>query len=291
MSHPTLQVGLLDADTFITAYRWVNDTEDNAFPVLRAKFNHPQGGPIEGHAKLINPHTAAERVMCINEITGWLVARAAGLPVAERAFIAAVRCDELPSFQGQTVPPTINGNQSLFFCTQTISPSTAKGLVASEALVNEQALWGGAHGTIALDELLANPDRHINNFIRRGHRDFVLIDHGLLLNRGQHPCWHMAELEHLSDLQLQNLLHWHSYHYRGVNNPRAMTEGYQKCRDTLPQMAENLPRVLYEVSHWCRVLMPGASAEWLHLLHHRLQHLDALLTKRFALLPLTTPAP
>lgn len=284
-----LQLGLVPPSDFITPYHWMNDAERNACPVLHCRFDPAGAGPTDVYAKLVDAATAQGAIMCLNEISGWLLARSCGLPVAPSAFLAYIKASELPPFHASALPPALADGTYLFFCTQEISRAQATGIVANDELLEEQAHWPHAHGAMALDEYTGNADRHLHNLVRKARRDFALIDHGRLLYRSAEPCWHADELESLLSHAFDNLLHHHLYHCRNINSPAARTKGFNACSDSAAQQAQNMRSVFYEISFWCSKLSPGSSAQWLNFLHQRMHRATTLLTQRFGLLNLAPP--
>lgn len=281
------QIGLVQPTDFITSYRWVNDTQDNVCPVLHCRFNLEDTGQTDVYAKLVDVGTQQGVIMCLNEISGWLLARSSGLPAAKSAFLAYINGSELPVFQASALPPVLTNGTYLFFCSQEISPTQAVGIVETENLLEEQAHWPHAHGAITLDEYTGNADRHLRNMVRIAYRDFALIDHGRLLYRNAEPCWHSDELDDLLDYQFNNSLHYNLYHCRNINSPDAKTNGFTQCSDSAARHAQNMRSVFFEISFWCSKLSPGISAKWLNFLHQRVRRANALLTQRFGLLDLT----
>ena len=113
------KVTAVDSDHFVTRYSdWLN--AGNVSKVMICSFNIPGAGEVISYAKAVNLDDPADRIMCLNEITGWLLAEASGLPVAERAFIGAIPTADIP----QGLAPD---GRWLFFCTQQISESHAAG--------------------------------------------------------------------------------------------------------------------------------------------------------------------
>lgn len=282
-------IGLASPDNFITPYRWANDDQGNVCPVLHCQFDRPGTGPTDVYAKVIDLTARQGVVMCLNEISGWLLARAGRLPVADTAFLASIRSSELPSFKHGDLPPEQPGGLRLFFCTQEISRTQATGLVSTEALITEQAHWPHVHGAIALDEYTGNPDRHAHNMVRKAHQDFALIDHGRLLYRNAEPCWHADELEGLLDHGFVNAIHHNMYVHGNISASAARTNGFKQCSDSALHQAQNMRSVFFEIAYWCAKLSPGTSAQWLHFLNERMHRVDALLSKRFGILNLTSP--
>ena len=282
-------IGVAASDSFITSYRWANDDQGSVCPVLHCQFELHGKGPTDVYAKAIDLTTKQGVVMCINEISGWLLARAGHLPVAAAAFLANIRSNELPAFKHGNLPPEQPGGQRLFFCTQEISRTQATALVSTEALMTEQAHWPYVHDAIALDEYTGNSDRHVNNLVRKAHQDFALIDHGRLLYRDIEPCWHGDELEGLLDHGFANVIHHNMYLYGNISSSDARTEGCKRCSDSALHQAQNMRAVFFEISYWCSKLLPGTSAQWLHFLNERMHRVDSLLCKRFGILNLNSP--
>lgn len=280
------QVQLAQPDQFLNPYRWVNDEENNFCPVVHARFLL-EGNPIDAYAKLMDLHLPAGQIDCLNEISGWLIAKACGLPVANKAFIASIRASDLPPHAAISQRISDPDQALYFFCTEQITVAQARGLIPNEALVEEQARWDHCHATIALDEWLANPDRHLFNLIRKAKDQFALIDHGQLLRRSNTgPWWHKDELPDLVNVMLNNHLHKHTFHVRNVTAPEAVSAAYSRCVDDAAAQARNLGRVLHEISFWCGAIAPGQSAAWLNFLVNRVQNAKALLASRFRVLNL-----
>lgn len=280
-------IGLANSDEFLTPYRWVNEVEGNACPVLHGRF---QRGPdkVDAYAKLMDLDTAAGQIEIVNEISGWLIAKACALPVADSAFLAPIRVGDLPDCGAVRRRSTNPADEIYFFCTSEISRSQAAGILPNESLLEEQAKWVHCQATIALDEWIGNADRHLNNLVRQSKNTFALIDHGQLLRRQNDPPWWRAdELLTLGGTPMSNLLHKNVYQCRNITAATAVNEGFEKCADSAAQQGQNMRRALHEISFWCGSLAPGHSAEWLHFLHERTKHARDLLAQRFRVLNLS----
>lgn len=274
-------IGIATPDDFLNPYRWVNAVENNTCPVLQCRF---QRGPdtVDAYAKLMDVHTSVGQIECINEITGWLIAKACGLPVAEIAFLASIRVSDLPDCGAVRSRSTNPADALYFFCTSEISRSQATGIVANEALLDEQANWEHCQATIALDEWIGNTDRHLYNLIRQSKNQFALIDHGQLLRRNDlPPWWQTDELPALTAEPMRNVLHSNVYHCRNISAAPLVNDGFEKCADSAALQGQNMRNALYEISFWCSALAPGHSAAWLHFLHERTTNARGLLAQRF----------
>jgi len=276
-------VGTATADDFLNPYKWVNDEEKNVCPVLYARFARDHG-KIDAYAKLVKVDTAAGQIECINEISGWLIARACALPVAETAFMTTIYVRDLPDHPLVREYCSDPNAELFFFCTSEISRTQAVGIVPNEALLEEQAQWAHCHATIALDEWLANTDRHLGNLVRKAKNDFALIDHGQLLRRipAPPPWWQTGELPDLENQPMVNLLHRHVYHCRNITAGPAVTAGFTQCAADAAKQAQNMRKALHEIAFWCSTLAPGHSAAWLNFLHNRTMNARDLLAHRFS---------
>lgn len=277
------QLGTAGPDDYLQAYRWVND--GNVSPVLHGRFQRDDG-PIDAYAKLMDVHLPEGQIECLNEISGWLLARACGLPVAPSAFLACIRAGDLPNCAALQARAPAAGNLIYFFCTEQISNAQARGVVPTEELLDEQARWAHAHATLAMDEWLGNTDRHLNNLVRTGKDRFTLIDHGQLLRRADQPppWWQPDELPDLVDTQFQNLLHHHIFLCRNITAPGPVNAAFQRCADSAESQDHNMRSALHEIAFWCGTIAPGHSAQWLHFLHERVKRAKDLLASRFRVL-------
>lgn len=274
-------LGTATPDDFLNPYRWVNTAENNVCPVLHCRFQRG-ANKVDVYAKLMDIHTPAGQIECINEISGWLIARACALPVASSAFLAPIRVGDLPDCMAVRQRSTTPGEVLYFFCTSEISRSQAIGIIANDTLLEEQASWAHCQATIALDEWLGNADRHLGNLVRQSKNTFALIDHGQLLRRADvPPWWHADELPTLTNTLMSNVLHHNVYHCRNISAAPVVNAAFEKCADNAQQQGQNMRQALHEISFWCSALAPGHSAAWLHFLHERTKHARELLAQRF----------
>lgn len=281
------QVGLYQADQFITPYNWTNAQDENITPVLRAQFQAPDGKAFEGFAKPFSLKSVPDAIATLNEVTGWILAKNYRLPCAERAFFIPIELNEMPPFTHGQLPPAESNGHLMCFVTEAISSTAVRGIFNTEALVREQAEWIHADHTIAFDEAIANPDRHPFNLLRKGINDFYLIDHGLLGHDKDHQAVHMLpESSNFADLDFGNLLHRHSYQFLNRNSPKVTSEGCKNGVQFTSIMQEGFKRSAFELAFWSSRLLPGQSAKWLNFLYSRSRthSMSELLHKRYGVL-------
>lgn len=283
-AHAT-RIGLLPPGHFSTAYDWTHDRDGNVSPVLHARFNWFDS--FDGYAKPFEWGDTAQCTTALNEVTGWLLASASGLPCAEQAFFIQLPLAKLPPYTGQAPLPRPDANgHVLCFVTRAVSNTAVRGISNTEMLATEQSQWAFNDQTIAFDEGAGNSDRHVFNLLRRAPKDYVLIDHGYLLRTlgANYPChWDGDALEGMAGSHFDNLLHHNTYHALGRNSPTVCQDGCNQAMAFAHTLHTALQKSTFEISFWCSKLLPGTSARWLHFLHTRMKQpqMAELLHRRF----------
>lgn len=284
----TMAVALYNTERFVTHYDWTYGREGNVNPVLHARFASTEG-EFDGYAKPFNIRSTHDATTTLNEVTGWLLARASGLPCPERAFFIAIPANTLPSYGGLTaLPPEDAHGNLLCFVTQSASSAAVRALFDTQLLVREQSTWSHCDNTIAFDEGIANADRHAFNLLRRGEKDFVLIDHGFLLrDAAAYPThWEDGSIESKVVKGFDNLLHNNTYHFLNRTTPPVRSAACAKGLEFREKLESAIRRSTFEIAFWCSQLLPGASARWLRFLYSRVQQapMAHLLAQRYGLL-------
>lgn len=285
-----MRVELLKPEQFLTAYDWTHDSQGNATPVLHARFA-TDDGEFDGYAKRFEWGHLEQSTVTLNEVTGWLLAKASGLPCAQRAFFIQLPAARLPTYPGAApLPPPDAHGYLLCFATQAVSNTAVRGLHSTQMLAQEQSEWPHNDHAIAFDEGACNPDRHVFNLVRRAPRDYVLIDHGYLLrmlDRAYPAHWGSGALEGMTTHAFPNVLHSNTYPAMGRNSPAACMDGCSRGLQFADTLRVAMQRSMFEISFWCSRLLPGTSARWLHFLHTRLNRapMAELLHKRFGIIP------
>lgn len=284
-----LSIDVLAPEQFITAHDWTHDRDGNVNPVLQARFSIGDD-EFDAFAKPFTPGDRYDATLILNEVTGWLLARASGLPVPERAFFAQLNMAELPPYPGaSSLPQPDADGRILCFATQAVSNTAVRTLFPTDLLAKEQAAWPRCDETIAFDEAIANPDRHLFNLLRRNASDFVLIDHGFLLRRDPPAYpehWDDGVLPTMTSAALANILHSNAYTWAGRTSPTVCIPAYEAGHSFIGRIQPLVRRAMFEISFWCSKLLPGRSAQWLDFLYSRIEqaHLSPLLLQRFGLL-------
>lgn len=290
-----MAVQLFNQEQFITPHDWTHDRHGNLNPVLHARFS-AEDGEFDGYAKPFNWADQDETTVILNEVTGWLIARAAGLPCPPRAFFIQIPATALPAYSGKVQLPGSDTNGMLLcFVTEAVANTAVKGMFDTAQLVKEQSEWKYCDSTIAFDEGVANSDRHAFNLLRKSANDFVLIDHGFLLREPSAPYpayWADEVIETQTTQAFDNRLHANTYIHLGRTAPDVAAYGCSKSVEFSATLRKATHQAFFEIAFWCSKLLPGSSARWLHFLHHRMEPslLDALLSRRYGMLHLNAIA-
>lgn len=285
-----MAIEIFQSGQFITSHEWTYSRDGNVNPVLHARFVTETDEFFDGYAKPFALNDHADATMMLNEVTGWVIARACGLPVPQRAFFIPLSLAELPQYTGTTaLPPADSNGQVLCFVTQAVANTAIRAVYNTEMLVKEQSKWGQCNETITFDEGIANTDRHAFNLLRKAAGEFVLIDHGFLLRQKDVPYpshWAIDFLHQHVDHSFSNLLHQNAYMALSRTSPAICAPAYASSGVFASKMEAAIRSTMFEIAFWSSKLLPGRSASWLQFLYSRTQQAQmvTLMAKRFGLL-------
>ena len=189
-----------------------------------------------------------------NEITGWLLARALKLPVAEHAGLIWLRQSTI---HGIHFAPTDPGG-SVAWVASTVTGGTAldfSGPHIGPTLQRDLAKWKHLPRAVAFDAWSANVDRNLKNFIRRAAGDYVLIDHDFLLTS---DAWAAGQLIAHVGAIFVNKLQMIAY---GRATPNA---DISAMAGLLAEVADALFSQGTELRKWWVELAPKADADAAH---------------------------
>ncbi|WP_296205694.1 hypothetical protein [Psychrobacter sp. UBA3962] len=181
-------IKILDMSAYRNFKGWVTET-NNVNPVFVASFAHPlENSLIDMYAKLYS--FVGNNRSVFNEILGYLMADALGLPQPKHACIALLPTDKLKNnLYFKLVDPNLEKeifSSEVFpvFCTSKINPSQTAlqyhGI--AQAVAKELAKWPRYSEALALDNTICHIDRHMNNILRTGVNKYHLIDNGILID-------------------------------------------------------------------------------------------------------------
>ncbi|RYF60741.1 MAG: hypothetical protein EOO27_04785 [Comamonadaceae bacterium] len=264
--------------SYLTFLDWASKEDQHVGSVHFAEFHHPADGPLTAAVKLF-PSTPTHRGL-INEITGWLVANALELPQPKRAFLARIPLERLGPLRGWLREAAAGKSHWVGFCTQRLPGQSAAlafhpDSLLSPALLTDVKGWAHLHPTIALDEHIANTDRHLNNLRRLGRQQYAVLDHDRLATPNAHVRdWNLASVD--ANRQYAHRLSDAIWPEGPGDRDYGAT---QLCAGT---HANRLTEVLPELQHWAYRLLPPAEAKaWTAFMQARAQVLEVLLAKRY----------
>lgn len=199
MSNKTVK--LLDPSSYRSFKVWITN-QGNLNPVFVASFKHPnEQNLIDMYCK-IYPLDPSDRSI-FNEIVGYLVADALGIPQPEYACIAliptkAILQDDVVGFSS-----TALGQQFLsydvypVFCTAKIDKSETafEYHTRSNKLISELVKWPYFSKAIAMDSTIAHIDRHVRNLLRTGKSKYHVIDNDQLVIKYESCGWRTIDLD------------------------------------------------------------------------------------------------
>lgn len=254
----------------------------NLEPVFDALIYDPvESRDIQVCVKLYHNEINQNRGM-VNEITGWLIAHALGLPQPSRAFVVKVPMAELEKPRQPWVAELKKAAVHYWAFATLKLPAESAALQFNNAadlplLVEDIRRWDSLPGAVALDEHIANTDRHLNNLLRLGKASYALIDNGRLAVEGGITNWRAAELD--PNNLFTNQLSCH------LEKDMNMTSGTVRAAAV---HKDAMDKVRAELEDWWRRLLPDSTERTAFdtFLTARAADLSILLSRRFHLLPL-----
>ncbi len=259
---------------YLNFIEWAPADDGHLESVHIAEFRHPQFGACEAFAKLYKGGTGHG---IVNEITGWLCAHAMGVPQPEFAFVANIPLARLRSPTGWVAQEKRRGAATLpAFCTKRLDgKSAAIRMPNSEipALLDDVRAWKDVARATALDEHIAHTDRHLNNLIRLGRRQYAVIDNGRLASDTT-ASWSAGTLD-------SGRLYWNRLSERLWNN--SPDDATVSCiLDAAANHAGAFENVRDELHYWWELLLPTREyQDFSSFLERRTDIIEALLRKRY----------
>lgn len=262
---------------------WQSKT-GNLEPVFDALVHDPvEDRDIVVCVKLYQHENKENRGM-VNEITGWLITHALGLPQPGRAFLVNVPMAELEK-PTQPWVAELKRQAVHYWAFATIKlPAESAALQFNNAdlplLAEDIRRWSNLPSAIALDEHIANTDRHFNNLLRLGKANYALIDNGRLAVEGGMTHWRLAELD--TNHLFTNRLSFQCWNDRPEKSMASNTVKAASAH------IDALVKVRPELEDWWRRLLtnPGERIAFDNFITARAIDLSILLSRRYHLLPL-----
>jgi hypothetical protein len=176
-----------------------------------------------------------------NEILGYLLTKAEGLPVASQAGLLILP-DAVRNLVNQPVA-------SVAFVTSRIEGNTSSSFYHINDMLKFEALnkilddWDQLHHTIAFDEWVANQDRNLGNLVIDSNSSVTLIDHS---NMPVDLVWQPADLD--IDLCPKNKLGTFFRSNATLPQKHAILKGAERQSDSLLSVTD-------EINYWAKQLL------------------------------------
>lgn len=278
-------IQLLKPNEYRNFKGWITDV-NNINPVFVASFKHPlENKPIDMYAKIYSLSGTDRSIF--NEILGYLMAHALGLPQPKHACIALIPTGNLRQniaggvLDGVLEKEVFQREMFPVFCTSKIDKSETAFQYSerTDAMVSELAKWPDIGKAIAVDNTIANIDRHTHNLLRTGLNKYHLIDNGSLVD-GQ--GWEPSDLlpnknfcNALLDLSEEYMSHVQSSKIRG--------HAIMAC----DQHPNALTDISTELRYWIDTLYMQTQSDYndfIEFIDYRVNNAHGLLTSRLQLI-------
>lgn len=277
-------IKLLKPEEYRTFKGWVTDVK-SVNPVFVSSFKHPlESKPIDMYAKIYSLSGYDRSVF--NEILGYLMVQAMGLPQPKHACIALIPTDRLRvdirsgELSSQLDKEVFQREVFPVFCTSKIDKSKTAFQYHQcvQAVAAELAKWPYMGSVVAADNTIANIDRHVNNLLRTGINKYHLIDNGILVNGNG---WQVSDLslnEHFCNKMLSV-------------SEQCMTDNqYNKIKgyaiDACDDHSDAFNCIYNELTYWVNALYNDKQNDYnkfIEFITHRVNNAHGLLTSRLQL--------
>lgn len=255
-------IQLLQPTDFCSFKGWVS--QKNINPVFVASMRVPiKNGraPRDVFCK-IYPFTDNNRGF-FNEIVGYLMAHACGVPQPSHAYIALMDVKDIldnnrDDYLSDELISLLQAEQYYpIFCTTKIDKSeTAFNFHGwTPALVNEMSKWKYLPDTLAMDNIIAHTDRHLNNILRTGKQNYHVIDNGRLI-RENDDCWQLADLDYNKDYQ--NKL----WQFSEEHMPKSWKNIANNIMSICSEHSQAVQSCLDELNYWIKALYNGQQIDY-----------------------------
>jgi len=261
-----------------------NTASDNLERVFDAIIHDPVSNKDVTVCVKLYPSQEGKNRGMVNEITGWLIAHALNIPQPASAYLVKVPIKELAA----PIPDWIKGIKKTtkhYWAFATLKlPAESAAIRFHRAeiplLIEDIRRWSDLPSAVALDEHIANTDRHLNNLLRLGKGNYALIDNGRLAVENGTKNWTASDL--VPNKPFANLLSQQCWK-DSPPYPYAST-----TVDAGAKHADALSSVRTEIEDWWNRLIPDAAERqaFNHFITARANQLATLLNNRFNLLPL-----
>lgn len=269
-------IGIVRENGYRLFLGWAPKDDNHLGDVHVAHFSLPGRGSIEAYAKFYPCENGHNRGL-VNEITGYLCGHALGIPQPDIAFIADIPLGRLPRATGWLAGVKKKRKTYPAFCTLRLDGHSAAVRVPdslADPVKKEIERWEDLPRAVAMDEHIANTDRHLNNLIRLDRHRFAVIDNGRLANT-EGPDWTQASLS--PHALYRNRL---SEHLWGHRPPESHIS---KMLDLARHHPVAFAQIRDELEYWWSKLIPDEADHkaFRAFLEERTMNIDALIRLRY----------
>lgn len=245
-----------------------------------ARYSLAPDKSVEAYSKIYPYDKGLNRGM-VNEITGYLICHALEIPQPVRAFVGHVPLRQICTPDSSPLIQELAEQREYYpaFCTQRLDGrSGAFRLPGAQIpkLIDDVKAWEKLPATMAVDDHIANPDRHLNNLIRLGNQSFAVIDNGILAAPTSEGIKHW-KVEHLNAFTLfRNRLCEHVFGGNPPNRTVSATLG------VAPGCSPAVDSVIDELEFWWSQLLSGEDHEkFKAFILERTAQIEVLLRRRY----------
>lgn len=274
-------IRILDRNAYRGLLHWADPGDGHVSDVHVARYRLDKNTSVEAYTKIYPSDNGRNRGL-INEITGYLICSALGIPQPETAFVAMIPVrylagtDEASPLIRQLAQQRI---EYPAFCTKRLEGKSAAWRLPSlelPTLMEDVKAWEELPSTLALDDTIANVDRHLNNLIRTGKKSFAVIDNGILATTPESGVHHWSDF-HLNVHSLfRNRLSEHLFNHSPPDKTISATLREGQKHETA------VDKVAMELDFWWRQLLNEADYKaFKNFILGRAAHIEQLLRRRY----------
>lgn len=273
-------IRVLGPESYRGMLHWVDAGDGHLSDVHVARYAVEQNTTVEAYSKIYPYQDGLNRGM-VNEVTGYLICHALGIPQPRRAFLAYVPLRVICTAESSPFIRQLAETREFYpaFCTERLDGKSAAYQLPDTAfpgLIADVKAWEKLPATMAADDQMANVDRHLNNLIRTGKKSFAVIDNGILA-APTHNGIHHWKAEHLDAWGLfRNRLCEHIYEYQPPNRTISAT------LDHANKSPEAVDAVVDELKFWWSQLLTDDDYQsFMDFILQRTSQIEVLLRRRY----------
>ncbi len=278
---PQAKILRLNATAYLAFHNWADAKDQHCNPVHFAQIHHPTHGRSDVCVKVF-PIKGTGRRGLLNEITGWLLTNAAGVPQPGFACVLNLPLDKVKAPKGWLRDQIKAGITTWpAFCAERLpwqSAAVQFSSIDSQVLLRELQQWTHNALMTAVDEQLGYADRHFNNLLRSAPNTFWAIDFDRLACEPGTPDWTIESLTPTRhyDNQLSRRL-WGD---RPGNSLSSQIVAHGE------ELELRYATVEQELKFWGKSLLanPAEQRHWLTFIERRATLVAWLLQRRYGLL-------